>query len=348
MEREYEYEVTIGIPVYNIEKYVSRMMESVLVQTFQNIEILILDDCGTDSSIAIIQDYQQSHPRGKDVRIIRQPKNMGLGNGRNRIISEAKGKYLYFLDGDDSIMANTIELLYNAIQHYDAEIAYGSHYRIEEFDDDVKIIKMQYPAVHFLKEDEFANFAYQKYDRIFANTWNFLIDIEVYRKNDIKYKPINFWEDFTTTIDLPTYIKRAVLLPDFTYNYYCRYGSLSNFQIRSFISKKEIQQTISAMELVKANSDRIKTKPYFSGRMNKVMLTCFFMACSIIKKSDVIKPSFNKSEIVDLMKSPLTFWEICTISCKHFQNLVLCLISMFPTSISFLIIKKVGKIRGYI
>ena len=68
------YEVTIGIPVYNVEKHIRLTMDSVLAQTFPGIEFLICDDCGTDSSISIVEEYQQTHPRGKDIRIIRQPR----------------------------------------------------------------------------------------------------------------------------------------------------------------------------------------------------------------------------------------------------------------------------------
>lgn len=340
------YEVTIGIPVYNIEKYVPRMMDSVLAQTFRNIEILICDDCGTDNSIDIIRSYQHSHPRGNDIRIVRQPHNMGLGNGRNRLISEAQGKYIYFLDGDDSIMPNTIETLYEAIRKYNAEIVYGSHYRIEGFDSEEKVFEMKYPSKQFFKEDEFANYAYQDYGRMFASTWNFLIDIDIYKKNGIKYKSVNFWEDFTTTIDLPTYITRAVLLPDFTYNYYCRYGTLSNFQKRNQIDKDEILKTIGAMEMVKADSDRMKGKPYFSGRMYKVMMTCFYMACAIIKQRNIINPSFSDQEIRNIMHSPLSMHETLNMKDKRIKNMILYFLGILPPMLSVFVIRIFGKYKG--
>ena len=84
-----EYDVTIGIPVYQVEKYIRESLESALSQTFPSIEFLICDDCGTDTSIAIVQEYQKKHSRGKDIRIVRQPHNMGLGCARNRMRVEA-------------------------------------------------------------------------------------------------------------------------------------------------------------------------------------------------------------------------------------------------------------------
>ena len=110
-----KYEVTIGIPVYNVEKYIRQAIESALAQTFESIEFLILDDCGTDSSMSIIREYQQTHPRGKNIRILSKSHNMGIGDARNDIVKEAQGRYLFFLDADDTIVPNTIELMYKLV-----------------------------------------------------------------------------------------------------------------------------------------------------------------------------------------------------------------------------------------
>jgi len=83
-----QYEVTIGIPVYNAERYIRLTMDSVLAQTFESIEFLVLDDCGTDASMDIVRQYQQSHPRGHDIRIVQQPQNGGIG--RARMVGKAR------------------------------------------------------------------------------------------------------------------------------------------------------------------------------------------------------------------------------------------------------------------
>ena len=129
-----EYEVTIGIPVYNVARHIRMMLDSAMTQTFPSIEFLICDDCGTDGSIDIVREYQQTHPRGKNIRILHQPHNMGIGEARNRMMDEAKGRYFYSLDADDSIEPVTIELLYNTAQEHQAEIVYGSYYRVYMFD----------------------------------------------------------------------------------------------------------------------------------------------------------------------------------------------------------------------
>lgn len=342
------YEVTIGIPVYNVEKYISMTMSSALAQTFESIEILILDDCGTDRSMDIVREYHLTHPRGKDIRIVRQPQNGGIGRARNRIIEEAQGRYLFFLDADDVIPPHAIEKLYDSAVRYDAEIVYGSYQRIEEYDGDVKKINYCYPNQQFFVENEFAEMVYSEYGFLQANTWNFLIRTNVLLKNHLRFMVVNFWEDFVLTMDLPTYITRAVLLSDITYYYYCRNGSLSHFDKRDFIDKSEIQKTIDAMALVKGNSNHMMSKPYFSKRMYKVMMTHFYIACSILRNKKAISPAFTNREIRDVMRSPLSFVETWSLSDWRLKNMFLYLLGILPPFLTVKIIAILGKYKGLI
>lgn len=341
-----KYEVTIGIPVYNAEKYIRLTMDSVLAQTFQSIEFLVLDDCGTDSSMDIIREYQQNHPRGKDIHIIRQPENGGIGCARNRIVDESQGVYLYFIDADDAIVPNTIELLYENAKKYDADIVYGSYERIEEFDGTTKKTQFQYPDLQFLKENEFADRVYSQYGFLQANVWNFLIKRDNYLKNGIRFKKVNYWEDFSITINLPIYIRRAVLLSDITYFYYCRYGSLSIFEKRSHIDKEEIQKTIHAMGEVKCNYERVQSKPYFHKWLYKVMMTHFYMACAILKEREITTPPFTNREIREVMRSPLSLWETMSLKGWKTNNLGLYVLGVLPPCISVWVIEFLGKKKG--
>lgn len=342
------YEVTIGIPVYNVEKYIRLAMDSALAQTFESIEFLVLDDCGTDGSMNIVREYQQTHPRGKDIRIVSQPKNMGIGAGRNRIVDEVQSKYLYFMDADDEIVSNAIELLYENAKRHDAQLVYASYERIEEYGNKVKREAKQYPAIQFTADDAFANYVYQQYNRIEATVWNILIDIDVYRKNGLRHKPINYWEDFALTMDLPSYVSRVVLLPDITYYYYCRVGTLSNFQMRERISKQEIMDTIQALEDIKDASDRIRGKSYFPLRMQKVMMTDFYIVCTILRSKAITTPPFTKREIRDVMKSPLSLTEILKFSQARWTNLFLYSFGKLHPTLSVLLMRFLAKAKNLI
>lgn len=342
------YDVTIGIPVYNAEVYIHQALDAVLAQTYDKIEYLVLDDGSTDRSMDIVREYQQTHSRGKDIHIISLPDNVGIGQARNRIVAEAQGRYLFFMDADDTITPNAIELLYENACRYQADLVYGSHERVESFGDEVKHVLCQYPTRQFLNENEFGIWAYRQYDGIQATTWNILIDINIYRKYGLKYPTTNFWEDFSFTMDLPLYVKRAVTLSDITYCYYCRYGSLSNFNKRDHIEKSEIQSILDTMAIVKQNTDCVKLKPYFHQRMYKVMMTHFYMVCAILRNERIMHPSFTKHEIRDVMRSPLSFSETLKLKGWRLKNLFLYFLGELPPFATVSVIRMLGKYKGFI
>ena len=118
--------VSIGIPVYNVEPYIEKCLLSVLNQTYENIEILVIDDLGTDNSIDIVSEMQRNRTRGSSIKIITQSKNGGSGEARNAVINQAQGKYLYFLDSDDYIEPNTIELMVEQAEKYQTDVVISS------------------------------------------------------------------------------------------------------------------------------------------------------------------------------------------------------------------------------
>ena len=342
------YEVTIGIPVYNVEKYIRIAMNSALAQTFGSIEFLICDDCGTDSSMDIIREYQQTHLRGKDIRVVRQPQNMGIGEARNRIVKEAQGRYLFFLDGDDTITSNAIQLLYDALQSYNAQIVYGSHRRIEFLDGKEKEVLYQYSPMQFSKMDDFASWVYRCYDGIQATTWNILIDLAFLRSCNLHFEPISYWEDFTFMMLFPTYVTRVVLLPDITYTYYCRNHSLSNFQHRSQINKSEIEMVCNAVNNVKIQLSCYTDKCYYPRLFNKIMMTYFYVACAILKNAGIINPSFSNREIHRLLQFPFSFMQCIKSAGGVFSNLFFVILSKFPSVISVYVINLLGKYKGLV
>ena len=109
--------ISIIIPVFNNEKYFERCISSVINQTYKNIEIIIINDCSTDNVEKIILKYKEL-----DNRIIyeKNTNNMGVGYSRNRGIDLSNGKYIYFLDSDDYIEDNCLELLHSVIKENDS------------------------------------------------------------------------------------------------------------------------------------------------------------------------------------------------------------------------------------
>lgn len=111
--------ISVVIPVYNVEFYLGRCLDTVLAQTYQNIEIIIVDDGSTDSSSRICREYASKDSR---IVVIRQ-KNGGLSSARNRGIHYAHGKFITFVDSDDTIQEDMIEYLYHLISTYDCPMS---------------------------------------------------------------------------------------------------------------------------------------------------------------------------------------------------------------------------------
>ena len=110
--------ISIIIPVYNVEKYLTDCLDSVINQTFKNYEIICINDGSTDNSGEILKKYQNQYPQ---IKIIEQ-KNQGLAAARNQGLNNTKGNYFFFLDSDDYIHPQTLELLYYMIQKNNIDI----------------------------------------------------------------------------------------------------------------------------------------------------------------------------------------------------------------------------------
>ena len=107
--------VSVVIPVYNVEKYIRQTLDSVVNQTFKEIEIIIVDNKSTDKTLEIINEYAKNDSR---FTIYKNSKNLKQGLARNFGVQMARGQYIFFIDGDDYMELNAIEKLYKRIICY--------------------------------------------------------------------------------------------------------------------------------------------------------------------------------------------------------------------------------------
>ena len=340
-----KYDVTIGIPFYNVEPYIVQSLESALAQTYPSVEFLLVDDASSDSSAEIVRRFQASHPRGSDICLLSNSKNLGVSASRNRIIDEAQGEYLYFMDADDVIAEDTINLLICQIRHYQAEIAFGSYEKVE-----ISGLKnlYQYPDTQLLGEDSLARFAYRKFGGIQASACNYLVKLSVLREKHLHFIDVNYWEDLVFTFDLVTYVRRAVLSSQITYHYLCHENSLSHYQVRQEIAKDEILNNVKAIDVLKSNTRHYTDKEYYPQRCYIVMMTYFYMVCNILKRGNTILPPFTYDEIRSLMSHPATFKEICSFRHARLKNLFFYFIGKLPSFFCVKTIRCLGKMKKLI
>lgn len=242
--------VSIIIPIYNVELYIEKCLYSVLNQTYKNLEIILVDDCGTDKSIEIankiITPYQTSH----NIKLIHHKQNRGLSAARNSGVKIATGEYIYFLDSDDSISNNCIErLMFPILQgnHVDFSIA------------DYKVIGTNqiYPPL-LLKEGiikgntNIINSYCKKEWYVMAV--NKLINKSFLLKNNLFFKEDLLHEDELWSFQLASCAESMYVIQEKTYFYYIRNNSITtapkkkNFDATSTIIQ-EINNTINLHKL---------------------------------------------------------------------------------------------------
>lgn len=343
-----KYEITIGIPVFNAESYIRQALESALAQTYDNVEYLIIDDCGTDSSMSIIGEFQNNHKRGKDIHVLRQPGNMGVSAARNRIIDDAQGQFLFFMDADDLMEPQAISILMGWQKKTGADIVYGSYDKIETYNDNKIVATIQYPQKELKGEGCLAEYAWSKYGNVQTTIWNFIVNVELLRQSKIRFIESDFWEDMAFAFDLFPLCNHAVLLPDITYHYMCHLNSLSRYQQRESIHKEEVLQNISTVDYLKKQCAQTNRKSLLPQLCKNVLETAFFVFCYILKNKEKISPPFTDKELKSIMIHPLSISDIMHFSHNRNAHLLYYVISMLPSRLFVWTVSCVGRYKGLI
>ena len=212
-------QVSIIVPVYQVEKYLRQCIDSILAQTFRDFELILVDDGSKDQSGTICDEYAGIDGR---VRVIHK-ENGGLSDARNTGLERAVGKYFMFVDSDDYIAPTMVEHLYNSIQSERADIAICNFCHVfdkkekKDFSTDIK--------AEVLRGKEI--FYYRKNDRSYGFwtvAWNKLYKRETFRNVRFrfgKYHEDEFWANDIYQMDI-----RVVTIPECLYYYRQRDNSI--------------------------------------------------------------------------------------------------------------------------
>lgn len=215
-----EINVSIIVPVYNVEKYIERCLESIVAQTYRNLEVIFVDDCGQDDSIGIVERFIADYDGGISLSIVHHDKNSGLSASRNTGIKAARGKYVYFLDSDDYISADCISLLYSKIEE-DATIQMVvGNYKIIGglYFDPMNLPQRSYTSEEIIKYQ----FAYS----IYTMAWNKLVSKEFIIDNGLFFQEGIIHEDNLWSFSMACCLRKIAVVLKPTYNYIIRSGSI--------------------------------------------------------------------------------------------------------------------------
>lgn len=201
--------VSIIVPVYNIEKYISKCIESVLSQTFKDWELILVDDGSTDNSGKICDEYALKDNRIKAIH----KENEGVTATRDRGVKEAQGEFLFFIDGDDYITDNALELFTNKQKENDADLVRGDFVLCDE---DGANIRTNRPVYDFNDKYEWLSNCIINEGGYLCNS---LIRQCIYIKNSTISNKITISEDLLISFKLFEDIKIVSKLNSQTYFY---------------------------------------------------------------------------------------------------------------------------------
>ncbi|MGH1351560.1 MAG: glycosyltransferase family 2 protein [Methyloligellaceae bacterium] len=203
--------VTIAVPFYNAEVHLRESLESALQQTYSNIELLLLNDGSTDSSIEIATELASKHSK---IRLLYQ-ENHGIAGSRNRLIEEAKGKYFFFLDSDDIIEPYAIEKLQSHLIEVASDIVIARHYRITSGGQKKYIDTL---TGNTLLEKRQAYKEYLRHKTFKSFVWGTLYKTEIL-KNRVIFPTGRKWEDMAVMPDIIFQCQRIAFLEEALYGY---------------------------------------------------------------------------------------------------------------------------------
>ncbi|MGI5850342.1 MAG: glycosyltransferase family 2 protein, partial [Christensenellales bacterium] len=174
--------ISIVMPVYMVEKYVGKAIESILSQTLTDYEFIIVDDGSPDNSGEICDEYAQKDHR---IRVIHKP-NGGAPSARNVGIDIAKGRYLYFMDSDDWAEPNMLEEMYHLAESHSAQFVVTGFY-IDTYYSSTSYLRqnISYPDAVFTNKEDFRKEAYKLFDiNLLYTPWNKLYLTEYIKENN--------------------------------------------------------------------------------------------------------------------------------------------------------------------
>lgn len=278
--------ISIIIPVYNVEQYLSGCLDSVLAQTYQNFEAVCINDGSLDNSLAILEEYAQKDER---IKIISQ-KNKGLSGARNTGLDNASGDYIFFLDSDDYLHPQTLELLLQAIFKDNANLAVcqmkTTHQLYHHID--AKLVAKTQSFENPLKK------VFKEGLKVKTSACNKLYHKELIGKT--RFIEGIIWEDAPFSAVILDRAQKIVVVDEDLYFYYMSETSTS----RSPMNAKKMMSYFEAIEFLykyfKEQNDvekfRFAQKYILAVRLKK-----------ILRKTAKLKDKALKTEIIQKIKS---------------------------------------------
>lgn len=314
--------VSVIVPVYNSEKFLCRCIDSILNQTYRNIELILVNDGSTDKSGDICNNYADRDPR---VHVLHQA-NKGVSAARNSGIYHASGNYLQFVDSDDFIDCNMTDTLVEAIEKNSASLVICGYKRVDSATG-LCIQNNCSPEYGLYNFNEFLNIMDCLYIRFLINSpCNKIYRTQIIKDNSILYrKDIELGEDLLFNLDILKKSNAFQIIPDCPYNYiqynYGNYGNLTNKRRKNLyeIQKMLFEQTISLYEDKESYKDQINNlEKFYSKRLPSIVVNIanshsmnefgyYLKTAKKIREDEVFNKTMNSVEVITPQEKLMKF-----------------------------------------
>ena len=209
--------ISVIVPIYNVEQYLESCIESAVNQTYKNLEIILVDDGSPDNCPKICDYWAERDTR---IKVIHK-QNGGLSDARNAALDICEGEYIFFLDSDDTIVSNALEILYGAIVKDNTKLALGGIKKISEYGEDDKLP----PFKGKISADNCLTLLYE-YGGNFVMACNKLYHKSLWANKRFKYGIV--FEDAEVTYRFYIELDFVSVVGTATYHYFIRDNSLSH------------------------------------------------------------------------------------------------------------------------
>ena len=224
------YLISVVIPMFNVEEFIAECLESLLIQTFQDFEVIVVDDCSTDNSVKVVESYAPKF-NGRLKLTKTETNSGGGGKPRNIGMTLARGDYLFFLDADDMILGNALETLYKAALLYDAEVVYTSSQYLMEAPNKIRLYqdnttsKLGEIQTEFTFDDPTTNLnrlLLEPNEGNFNNANTKFVKRDFVLKNEIFFPKFPLGEDLIWVIEVYCHVRRflRIATPFYFYKHY--------------------------------------------------------------------------------------------------------------------------------
>lgn len=236
-ERECMPEVSIIIPFYNVEQYLDKCMESVIRQTMDDFEVILVDDGSKDNSLSFANSWNKRYPN--KVSVYTQV-NSGQGTARNNGVIYAQGEYILFVDSDDTVTENFVEEAYHAIISCDADMAVFDAVVVDEQGNKIEDLVGCHTDERVISLDSFPRILLE-----YPCPWNKIYKRSLFIDNDLKYPTHMWYEDLAGASMFYTGAKKIAVLHKQLYFYMQRTTSV----MHSNVNPKNIE-ILRAMDII--------------------------------------------------------------------------------------------------